>query len=489
MQFDEGSGALQVDYVEVLDGRLVTGSAQGALLEFREGGYFVSNHNRASDGLFPAPGQPLFKDLAGPGFVVYAGSLSRDIGSEISTSDVSTMTVAVADTARVNLKKRISVPVLNLLSGSLVVHDVSGEDSTLTITETINVGNSGNFLFPADVAKAGQIGRRETSVSFIGNERRNADMFLPAASDLESALEMNHERNVTIQSNCTSGSLTVTLAEGYTPIAGDLTISRTRAGAINYAAGALDLAGNNLVLLDPVERDAFGNATAQNYQEVTIGSGALLCDSVRDVPCTATSEKSRMDEDPDKFGPALSSVPLVSSPFSTVVEHKMLGHQNPEYVQQTARAAATNGILVTGEPKGRTTLIARGSSAPVWLPSLRVDRAEGRLTLGGAVVFIPALENSSGTVELASSLIQLHVVGDFGLDGRGATFNMNSLAGGLGFERQLVFVYGDYVQIAGLNQCEWSGDQRFRESHTSCAGFTWTARSCLRDFQSWCGCT
>ena len=189
-----------------------------------------------------------------------------------------------------------------------------------------------------------------------------------------------------------------------------------------------------------------------------MGNGTYLCDSARGVPCTATSAASKAVENPVDRGLALASEPKITTPYGTVMERVMPSAQKPEDVQQAAQAAITSGIHVTGESQGRTTLYARGSSNEVRLPSIRIDRLEGRLTFRGqgAVgvsnrdeLVIPALDISSGTVEVASSLDQVHVLGDLRFEGRGATLNMNSPAGNSGFERQLVLVSGDFGHGAG----------------------------------------
>ena len=263
VEFETGAAGVSVGYLEPLSGVLHTGSfvSDGSLLD-------ASTVTIMGDGgVLEVQGSASVYRTS-PSTVVYAGG-NQTVGAERGEAG----TVTILSSGVVTMPKA-SVTNLNLYAGTLRVTD------ELAVTGTLDVGNTGKLDLSGGALK------HTGTLMYSGNVERNAGGAWPASAEKAAVTD---KRDIKINQVC-GGNVTgleVNLASGYTPVGGDLTITR----------GALDLSGGALVAEPRTESDTLTITIAKDGELKDSGSGAgLMLGYVPAENATAATTKVELTE-------------------------------------------------------------------------------------------------------------------------------------------------------------------------------------------------
>ena len=264
-----GAGGLDVFYLEVLSGTLHTGPSSGPLLGFgRSPGTLVINHGDAittgaSTYYRGGDTPPMAGEVAAPVRVYYGGVTDYEAGGEMGNPD---HLYIATDKATITADRDLEVPV------QVVLHSGTLEMGSKELgTPTVMVHNTGDLDVVSSKFEVDDI-------SYNGNKKRSAGVFWASVESMSAATEATNtdagKRDISLSQSCREDvGLEVMLNDGYTPLGGNLTLSR----------GMLDLNGQNLVVQ---ERSTYATGNTGS-QAITING--RVCDSVSGPSCTSGS--------------------------------------------------------------------------------------------------------------------------------------------------------------------------------------------------------
>ena len=233
--FETGAAGVSVGNLEPLSGVLETGNAasNGSLLDASVVTII------GGGGVLEVQGSESVYRTS-PSEVVYAGD-SHTVGAERGTAG----TVTILSSGVVTMPKE-TVTNLNLYAGTLKVTE------ELAVSGTLDVGNTGELDLSGGVLK------HTGALTYSGNIERSAGGAWSASAE---KAEVTDKRHITINQTCggTTVGLEVNLASGYTPVGGNLAVTR----------GVLDLNGGALV----------AEARASTEQDITVAKDGMVKDS------------------------------------------------------------------------------------------------------------------------------------------------------------------------------------------------------------------
>ena len=424
----DGDAGFTANYMEVIEGTLLTGTIQrGALFSFagvdlalvlNQSGGLTSEHKDFYSG-------------TGPIAVYYGGGMAHNIGGEIPAS-INSLTIASG--GNVNLEGKLTTNTLNMYAGTLSL----GAKGDLVVVGEVTVGNTGNIEVGSGKFTPG------IQLEFVGNASRSAGGFWPAEATMAdaAAAAKDEKRKISIKSAC-KGALKVALNAGYTPLGGSLLIED----------GTLDLNGNSLV--------ANPRVPTGGIQQV--GDDAFLCDSMNAPVCSASSAAGREIELADAFAKALERVHEEDTPWNRTALEDARSALNS--ARQAKAADSDNGIYLGRVPEKTTDkpVVVIQVDGRKEGSDVRVGMIPKVVIVGGSVHFrgkagadgdrmdvlwIAQKSITGGTVTVDSTLDKLHVHGDLMIESGSLSF-ADSTESESKHETQLGFVYGNHRQMGG----------------------------------------
>ena len=310
-----GSQGFSVDVLDLRAGTVTTGWGNAALLKINVG--LALNHNQGDQGAAKlAPWGPqqlnLYKDNGGPQHVLYSGNATQTIGPEAAAS-LTELVVAKTDTAVVHLKDALRLTkYLGLVRGKLVLHKVKDNpaagagwlrpsvdgNATLSLGDDFTIVTyDGDFGYPEEAEAHGSIKLSTNAyrliaddgatVRFAGQNDRTFGNIIPAFDTYEDAYASDHAyKTVQIHSAC---SVNGKVAHPIVRLSGANTVLYD-SDLIDLQSGALDLAGQNLYLVND----------NQVLDVNTRGTGTL-CDSKAGQTCASTGSAHEIPFEEDTF--------------------------------------------------------------------------------------------------------------------------------------------------------------------------------------------